>query len=106
MGLLRDVVWFGIASKLSLLSPYTTLRSISSHFEYSLSPLLGVEAERTQSEPRANPERRQNDPKVEATVCYNYTQKNKIQGAAFLVKKGCRRTLFYLSATSKIDSSD
>ena len=36
--LLRDVVWFGIASKLSLLSPYTTLRPFSSHFVYPLPP--------------------------------------------------------------------
>ena len=36
--LLRDVVWLGIASKLSLLSPYTTLRPISSRFVYPLPP--------------------------------------------------------------------
>ena len=36
--LLRDVVWFGIASKLSLLSPYTTLRPSSSRFGYPLPP--------------------------------------------------------------------
>ena len=29
------------------------------------------------NEPRANPERRQSEPKVEVTVCCNYTQKNK-----------------------------
>ena len=53
--LLRDVVWLGIVSKLSLLSPYTTLRSFSSLFEYFLSPFL----ERRQSEPRAKAERTQ-----------------------------------------------
>ena len=39
------------------------------------------------SEGRANPERRQSEGKVEATVCYNYTQKNKNQGATFEKKK-------------------
>ena len=52
------------------------LWSISSLFEYSLSPLLGANPERTQSEGR-----------VEATACYNYTQKNKNKGATFEKKK-------------------
>ena len=33
--------------------------AFSSHFEYSLSPLLGAKAERTQSEGRANPKWKQ-----------------------------------------------
>ena len=53
MLLLRDVARLGIASKLSLLSPYTTSRSFSSRFGFTLSPILGVEPERTQSEGRA-----------------------------------------------------
>ena len=59
MMLLRDVVWLGIVSKLSLLSPYTTSRSISSLFEYPLPPFLGAKAERTQSEGRAKAKWRQ-----------------------------------------------
>ena len=54
--LLRDVVRLGIASKFSLLSPYTTSRSFSSRFGFSLPPILGVEPERRQSEPRAKAE--------------------------------------------------
>ena len=57
--LLRDVVWLGRESKLSLLSPYTTSRSISSLFEYPLPPFLGAKAERTQSEGRAKAKWRQ-----------------------------------------------
>ena len=38
MMLLRDVVWLGIASKLSLLSPYATLRPSPSRFGYPLPP--------------------------------------------------------------------
>ena len=46
--LLRDVVWLGIASKLSLLSPYTTfLRDVvlSRHSEQALSALTLYNAE-------------------------------------------------------------
>ena len=35
------------------------------------------------NEPRANPERRQSEPRVEATVINNYTKKNKNKGATF-----------------------
>ena len=59
--LLRDVVWLGIASKLSLLSPCTTSRSFSSRFGFTLPPILGVEPERRQSEPRAKAEWRQSE---------------------------------------------
>ena len=47
--LLRDVVWLGIASKLTLLSLYTTLRCVSFRFASTLPPLLGAKAERRQS---------------------------------------------------------
>ena len=52
------------------------LKSISSHFGYAFPPPLGAKAERTQSEGR-----------TKATVCYNYTEKNKNQGATFEKKK-------------------
>jgi hypothetical protein len=57
----------------------------SSRFESTLPPLLG-----------ANPERRQSEPKVEVTVCCNYTQKNKNKGAAFE-----KKTILILSISAQ-----
>ena len=64
------------ASQFSILY-IVIVKSISYRFEYSFPPLIGAKAERTQSEPRANPERRQSEPRVEANVYYNYTKKVK-----------------------------
>ena len=90
MLLLRDVARLGIASKLSLLSPYTTSRSFSSRFGFTLSPILGVEPERTQSEGRANPERRHgvlsgviNCGVIFLGAYYSYTKKGQNKGAVF-----------------------
>ena len=48
------------------------MRSNSSRIGYALPPFIGT-----------NPERRQSEPRVEATVINNYTKKNKNKGATF-----------------------
>ena len=79
--------------------------SVSSPFGYVLPPLIGAKAEWRQSEGRANPERRQSEPKVCPPTVIIIPKKSKIRVPLLRKKNGNKWHLMTMTMTITITIS-